>query len=232
MRVFKHVLFLCGALLCAPMGAQENGDGVRRELSIEEQYLSSVEDVVISELAAADDYDSKAVALQYLEEAVDAGRLSEEKTAALIRLAEEGVVTQSRMNGRLINNFPDLRAKACNILGKVQTEEAKNTLMAIVSDEKEPMVAGAAVRSLGDIGINDNDEVLNLIYAVHRKFSVLNPASSFAMEVLNAYEKLSPSVQNKDALIEAVSEIETNYRYLAVVRSKATALRRDLEEAD
>ena len=55
-------------------------------------------------------------------------------------------------------------------------------------------------------------------------YAALNPTSSLALEILNAYEKLAPNVQDKGPMIQSISEIRTNYRYATPVRTRATEL--------
>ena len=62
---------------------------------------------------------------------------------ALQGLAGEGVTNQARTNRRVMNNFPDIRAKACDLLGEVPSEEAKTTLMVIAQDDNEATTAEA-----------------------------------------------------------------------------------------
>ena len=211
----------CALLLTFSLAAQEK--------SAEEDYLSTVEDVVITELANSDERDNKLVALQYLENAVEEGRVSPDMMVALDHLAGEGINTQSRQGGRLMNNFPDIRAKACELLGKVPSEESKATLKNIALADNEPMVITAAVRSLGDIGMNDNDDVVNTIAWANKKNAVLNPTSSLALEVLIAYEKIADSVQDKSAMIQSVGQIATNYHYVKPVRDRALNLLKTLQ---
>lgn len=209
-------------LLAANISAQ------RTEVTVEQEYLSTVEDVIIKELAVAEDRDSKMVSLQYLETALDSGRTSPDMHVALDLLAGEGVFSQTRTNGRLANNYPDIRAKACDLLGKLKTEEAKDTLMKVTLADNEPMVATSAIRALGEIGINENNEVVEAIAWVQKKYAVLNPTSSMALEILNAYEKLAPSVKETNSMIQSISAIATNYNYVTPVRTKALNLLKTL----
>lgn len=202
-----------------------------QEKSAEEEYLSTVEDVVITELANSDERDNKLVALQYLENAVEEGRVSRDMMVALDHLAGEGINTQSRQSGRLVNNYPDIRAKACDLLAKVPTEESKTTLKNIALADNEPMVITAAVRSLGEIGMNDNDDVVNTIAWANKKNAVLNPTSSLALEVLIAYEKIADKVQDKGAMIQSVGQIATNYKYVKPVRDRALKLLKQLQSS-
>ncbi|MBQ7167344.1 MAG: HEAT repeat domain-containing protein [Treponema sp.] len=226
MKLLKSIA--CGAgllLLAGAVFAQNRGS----ETSVEELYLSNVQDVIITELAHSQDYDNKLVALQYLEESVKDGTVTEEQRAAMQSLAGEGVTTKARTNGRLVNNFPDIRAKACDLLGKVPSKESKDTLLTITTEDTEPMVVSAAVRSLGEIGMNDNDEVLAAIEFIQHKYAALNPTSSLAFDILSAYEKLAPTAVDRNALIQSISEIAANYRFATPVRLKALSLLRDLQ---
>ena len=199
------------------------------ESNVESEYLSSVEDVVISELAASEERDNKLVALQYLETAISEGRATPDMMKALDSLAGEGITAQSRTNGRLVNNYPDIRAKACDILANVKTEESKDTLVKVALADNEPMVITAAIRSLGEIGINNNDEVSETIAWAQKKNAVLNPTSSLAFEVLVAYEKIADTVENKGPMIQAIGQIATNYKYVTPVRTRALKKKKKLQ---
>lgn len=220
---------MCALLAAASVSAQTSSNSGRSETSAESSYLSSVEDVVITELANSDERDNKLVALQYLEDAVNDGRTTPDMMVALDSLAGEGITSQSRTNGRLMNNYPDIRAKACELLGKVPSEESKTSLKKIALADNEPMVITAAVRSLGDIGMNENDDVTETIAWAQKRNAVLNPTSSLALEVLIAYEKLADTVEDKSQMIQSVGSIATNYHYVAPVRQRALELLKKLQ---
>ncbi|MBP5463799.1 MAG: HEAT repeat domain-containing protein [Treponema sp.] len=228
MKLVKSIACGAGLLLLAGAVFAQNRSS---ETSVEELYLSNVQDVIITELAHSQDYDNKLVALQYLEESVKDGTVTEEQRAAMQSLAGEGITTKARTNGRLVNNFPDIRAKACDLLGKVPSKESKDTLITITTEDAEPMVVSAAVRSLGEIGMNDNDEVLAAIEFIQHKYAALNPTSSLAYDILSAYEKLAPTAIDRNALIQSISEIAANYRFATPVRLKALSLLRDLQSS-
>ncbi len=224
--------FLKKSAACAVVAlATFGGFSQSNEQSVESAYFSTVEDVVITELANSDERDNKLVALQYLESAVNEGRTSPDMIVALGNLAGEGVTLQSRTNGRLMNNFPDIRAKSCELLGKVATEEAKQSLVKIALADNEPMVITAAVRALGDIGINNNDEVVNTISWANKRNRILNPTSSLASEVVLAYEKLADKVEDKNAMVSELGAIAADYRYVKPVRNRATALLKKLKDS-
>jgi hypothetical protein len=228
MKLVKTPRIACAIIgcvvCCTSIFAQTNSKTANNERSVEGDYLSSLEDVVITEMANSDERDNKQVALQYLEDAVNEGRVTPDMVAALDHLAGEGIASQTREKGRLINNFPDIRAKACDILAKVPTKESKTTLVKVALADNEPMVVTAAVRSLGTIGLNDNDEVINVIAFANRHNQTLNPTSSMALEVLNAYEKLAPTVQDRKTMLDSIGRIAADYRYVTPVRTRAREL--------
>lgn len=223
MNLRKTAIIVLIAFLCLVSVVAQ-----RSETTVEQEYLSTVEDVIVKELAAADDRDSKLVSLQYLEAALDSGRASPDMVYALEMLAGEGSFTQARTNGRLANNFPDIRAKACDLLAKAKTEESKQILLKVTLADNEPMVATAAIRALGEIGLNDKNDVLEAVSWVEKKYAILNPTSSLALEVLTAYEKLASTASDNTVMIQSISAIATNYNYVTPVRTKALNLLKKL----
>lgn len=215
---------LCAAAVSGMAFAQS-----KTETTVEDEYLSNVEDVIITELATSPEYENKLLALQYLENAIGEGRTSPDTVAALQSLAGEGVTTISRKKGRKVNNFPDVRRKACELLGSVKDEKAVKTLTDVARDDMEPSVVAAAIHSLGEIGINTNGDVVNQIYFVERKYAVTNPTSSLALEILFAYEKLADSTEDKSLMVESITNIAVNYKYKTPVREKAKELLKTLQ---
>ncbi len=199
-----------------------------KESSVESEYLNDVDGDIIMTLAESDEYDNKLVAIQYLQAALDDGNTSDAVIQALDRLAGDGLTTQNRTNGRLMNNFPEIRREACKLMAKVPTEHSKNMLISIAVADNEPMVIAAAVKSLGEIGINENDEAVDAIAFANRRNQVLNPTSSLALEVLNAFEMLADKTENKKTMIDAVARISTDYHYVTPVRQKAYKLLKKL----
>lgn len=198
------------------------------EKSVESEYLDDVDGNIILSLADADDYDSKLVALQYLQSAIEEGNTSEQVLKALDQLSGEGIKNPSMTKRRVMNNYPEIRRQACLLMAQVPTEHSKNTLVDIAVADNEPMVIAAAVKSLGEIGINDNDEVVDAIAYANRRNQVMNPTSSLAWEVLNAFEALADSTENKKTMIDTITMISTDYHYVTPVRQKALKLLKQL----
>jgi len=215
-------------LLSLNIYAQQKNKSSSSETSVENEYLNDIDSEIIASLASSDEYDNKLVALQYIANAIEEGNTSEQVIAALDQLAGEGLTTQSRTKGRLTNNYPEIRRQACLLMAKVPTEHSKNTLVTIAVEEAEPMVIAAAVKSLAEIGINNNDEVVEAIAFSNRRNEILNPTSSLALEVLNAFEVLADSTENKKTMIDAIARIATDYHYVTPVRQKAYKLLKTL----
>jgi len=218
MRVKPLIILAAFCLLIGWTIQAQQTDSI---MTVEEAYLNSVEGVIIKGLADGDSRDSKQVALQYIENAISAGRISEDLQVSLDALATEGISSVIREEGRTLNNFPDVRMKACELLGKMGTEEAKDTLIGVMYADNEPSVISAAVKALGELGFNENDEVVEMINWITRKFDIINPTSSLALEILNTYEKIAPKVKNKTGMVEAIVRISTNYKYITPVRNRA-----------
>lgn len=198
----------------------------KNETSVESEYMSSMEDIVVTEMANSDQRENKLVALQYLESAAEKGNVSQDMLRALDQLSGEGISTQSRTKGRLSNNYPDIRAKACDILGKVGTEEAAYVLTNVVKNDNEPWVLSRAVHALGEIGMNEDDKVTDTIAFISNRVEVLNPTSSLAAEIIDAYEKLLPKTKNRKPVIDSLTRIASDYRFVRPVRTKALELLR------
>jgi hypothetical protein len=189
---FKRIISAAALFIAAVSLAagQESGSG--RELSVEESYLQeSVELMVIRETSRSDNRDQKQIAIRYIGDAIKRGNTGEDVRGALEYLSMEGVMSKARENGRLINNYPDVRKDAATLLGELGTPEAKDTLIRICVADPEPMVLQAAVASLGKIGMNDNGETVAAIAWIVTRFDVLNPDNLLALSAVDAFDKIA-----------------------------------------
>ncbi len=228
MKYTKTVLIMIALLvILSPVFAQEE----RQESSVESVYLETNEDMIITEMAASENYEAKLLTLQYIQAAIDSGRSSPAIETALHGLAGEGVFTESRTAGRLDNNYTEVRRQAALMLAEIPSEESKDVLLDLIREEDEPMVLSAAIYSLGEIGINERDDVINEISMIHRRFSILNPTDSLANAILDSFEKLYPTVDDPSALVETIAAIATNYDYVVPVRQKAQAILMSLKDS-
>lgn len=206
----------------------QSGTQAQGQKTVEESYLqSSLETMVIKEQAQSESRDMKTVALQYAKQAIDGGRENDDIRNSLEYLALEisNVVIRSGGSGRILNDYPDIRAKACDYLAYFPSENTKDALVRVVLSEQEPMVLSAAIRSLGKIGLNDNDEVTQDISYIVNRFDVLMPDNSLAFESLLAFERINAKTGGlKDpSAIRAIMRIATG-NYISPVKQKAADL--------
>jgi HEAT repeat protein len=212
--------FLAIALIGAAAQTSDTG-----EKTVEEAYLQeSLETMIIKEQAHGDSHDLKLLALQYAKQAIEEGRINEEIRQSLEYLALESstVVIREAGTGRLINDYPDVRKTACEYLGDFPTVESKDTLLRVALADREPMVIAAAVRSLGRIGMNENDEVTQTIAFIVNKYDILQPDNSLAFETLVAIERIAEANGGiKDPTIVRTVLRIADGSYITPVKQKA-----------
>jgi hypothetical protein len=204
------------------VGAQmSNSDG---EVSVEESYLQqSVENMIIREQSRSVGRDEKLIALDYIENAISRGNISEAIRDALEYLSLEGLTNKTRENGRVVNNFPDIRKRAVADLGNLGTPEAKNTIIKLVIAEPEPMVLTEAFKSLAKIGLNENGETMNAIAWAVNRFEAGMGDEQMALSALEAFEILAEKNGGmvNDAAITTVSRLAVSNHYNRLIRDQA-----------
>jgi hypothetical protein len=201
----KNMFFLIGAvimlLIITPVLFSQNN--TEREQTVEDVFLQSVELKIIGEMAFSLDRDMKIDALDGLEEMIEAGKIAEGDEEAhyiLDSLSLEGTGAQFRENGRMVNNFPEVRRRSAELLGRIGGIKAKDSLINILLNDDEPMVKAEAAYALGELGLNDSNQVTEaLSYAILRD-DIMTPDNNFAFASLLAFEKLR---NNSDGLNDA-----------------------------
>ncbi len=222
-------LLLIASLLLIPAGlvAQDGEDSDDPEATartIEELYLSQdLELQIMRSQARANDREMKELALRSIRDMVESGETPDGVYVILESLAAEGVGRQVRSNGSVVNNFPEIRRQAAELLGQVGGEEAKDTLVTILRDDPETMVLAEAAYALGQIGLNENNEVSDhMVQALLRENSRSTPDNNLAFSLILSLERLSaqnggladPEVLN--VLLETASS-----PYIRTVRRRA-----------
>jgi len=194
-------------------------------MSVEDSYLQeSVELMIIREYAAQESWSAKQTALQYIGEAINNGNRGKDIQDVLAMLAEEGTVNLTRENGRVINNFPDIRVKVAGYLGELGAED---TLKRMLQIEEEPMVLTAIVRSLGSIDVADGTEITVLVSTLVTRFDVRRqdyPENALADAALQVYEKLAGEGKVYYPATLPVLMRLSEGRYAAPVKVRARAL--------
>jgi hypothetical protein len=193
------------------------------EKSVEESYLQdSIELAIIREQSRSDSWDGQMVALEYISEAIEGGNTSDDIRAALEYLGLEGIANVMRENGRIVNNFPDVRARAAGYLGELGTVEAKNALIKMLLADNEPWVLSETVKSLAKIGINDDEETVRTIAWIIRRYDTIGPNDILAKAALEAFDTFARNNNGiKDySTVQAIMRIRDG-RYIRPVKDRA-----------
>jgi HEAT repeat protein len=221
------VLIVVAAIAVSTAAAQNPPPN---ELTVEQSYLQeSIELMIIRETARASTREQKFIALEYIGDAINRGNNSDDIRQTLEYLSREGRRIQARENGRLTNNFPDVRRQAARYLGQLGTEEARKSLVEICQFENEPMVLQEAIKSLGDIGTNDNNETVANIAWVMTRFDNLNPDNLMAIATIDAFERIARQNNglNSPEAIRVLVRISEGH-YIRPVQERARQLLAEL----
>jgi hypothetical protein len=198
------VAMALGAAAQDQSGKPKTQDAKGGEKTVEEAYLQeSAEAMMVKELSRSDDKEGKLLALDYARKSIDAGRKNDDIRGSLEYLALENtdVIARSAGLGVVTNNFPDVRMHACEYLGNYPTADSKDTLVRVIlnSRTEDPMVLAEAIRSLGKIGLNDNDEVVDAIaYSVNHFANVGMSEDRLAVYTMFAFTDLADKGLIKD----------------------------------
>ena len=191
----KVVVFIgLVVFVVASVSAQTTAD--RPPRTIEDLYLSQdIELQIIRSQALSSDREMKMLALQSIRAMIDDGSIDRDNPGMLIvleALATEGTMRQVRSGNTVMNNFPDVRRMAANLLGEVGGERAKVALMSVVAEDNEPMVLAEAVYALGVIGMNDNNEVTaQIVRMLQFQNARTLPDNNLAYAALLSLEKIA-----------------------------------------
>ena len=219
------LLMLAPAVLFAQEGDAATSDTPATERTIEELYLSQdLELQIMRSQALAQDREMKELALQGIRDMVEGGGQTPDGVYVILEsLAVEGVGRQVRSNGAIVNNFPEIRRQATELLGEVGGERAKNSLLRILRDDPEPMVLAEAAYALGQIGINENNEVSDyMVQTLLRENASPTPDNNLAYSLIISLERLSeqngglPDPEVLNVLLETASS-----PYIRTVRRRA-----------
>jgi HEAT repeat protein len=225
MRVIAILLLL----FLLPIGMLSTQEANQRPLTIEELFLSQdIEVQIIRNQALAGDRESKLLALQTIRSMINSGSAQANEAAVIAvldSLAGEGVYRVVRQGGAVVNNFPEVRRQAANLLGQLGGEAAKTVLVKILSDDPEPMVLSEAVFAIGRVGINEPQTIVRVVDVLRRNTFRVSPDNNLAFATLLALEQLSNTGNGiaRADVIQALIEVVSG-NYIEVVRAKALDL--------
>ena len=207
----------------------------KKEITIEELFLQSVEFQILREKAFSGDYDIKMSALDDLEKKVDDGSYKsndQQVEYVLEYLALEGSARTTREAGRLVNDYPEVRRRAANLLGRVGTDAAKDALVRVLLIDEEPVVKAEAAYALGVIGKNDNNEVVQALSFTYNKEDPTKPDNNFGYALCLAIEKLATKTGGiKDPAAYQILVKIAQGNYLRTVKTKALQVLDELKSS-
>jgi hypothetical protein len=235
LAVLAVILALCVGPASLLSAQQSTSTAPQKEITIEELFLQSVEFQILREKAFSGDYDIKMSALDDLEKKVNDGSYKgndQQIEFVLEYLALEGSARTTREAGRLVNNFPEVRRRATNLLGRVGTVDAKNALVRTLLIDEEMVVKAEAAYALGVIGMNDNNEVVQALSYTYNKEDALKPDNNFGYALCLAIEKLGkkPGGIKDPAAYQMLVRIAGG-NYLRTVKTKALQVLDELKTA-
>ena len=227
-RAISIVSIFCAALI--PVMAQESEDQTVTEL-----YLQSQIKVQVIRAEAADpERDMKLIALDDIESLLQDDPGNAEVLGVLKELGGEGVTNVVREQGHVINNFPDVRSRAAEILGRQGSPEAAGELATMLLTDPEPMVMSSAIQAIAEIELEDNEargkRDRAMAASIYRQTAV-NKDNTFAYRFLEAVEIIveREGRLSDPMILEEVAKI-ANARngYNRAVRERAYTLLRAL----
>ena len=222
------IIFMLASFLLPVATAYSQDKANEKETTVEELFLQSIELTVIGEMATDSSRESKLNALSSIEDMIDSGRASgkdQDLVSILDYLSMSGSGVQMRESGLLINNYPEVRRRACESLGKLGGEASKASLINILLTEKEPMVLAEAAYGLGTIGLNKNNQVTQALSFSILGQNIMSPDNNYAFAVLLAFEKIAEAnngIEDPSA-IRALVRIQ-NGNYIKTVQRKAKSV--------
>jgi len=215
------ILILTAVIIIPAVSAQRTVE--------ESYYMESIEIMIITEAAKGITREQKLVSLEYIGEAIERGNTDDRIRETLEFLTSEGTRSVTRENGRVVNNFPDIRRHAARYLGEIGTEEARKSLIGILEVENEPIVLQETFKSLGDIGTNVNNETVRSIARVLNFYTNTNPDNLMALSAIDAFEKIARKNGgiNSIEVINCLTNVSTGL-YTVPIRERARQLLADL----
>ncbi len=162
--------------------------------TIEEQMLQRKEQKIRTYIyqARLGDRDAKIDVLDQILAEFDEMKYTEKDmklVELLVELAEEGSVRKVYENGRIVNDFPDVRIKAVKVLAKIKGEKAREALVNALLYEENTMVKVEICYAMAEVGDNKNGDVLRSIIYIYRNRP--NNDANLIMAIIHALQKIA-----------------------------------------
>jgi len=189
--IYRFSALIIAALVAIPAGFGQSQSSAS-DTSGGTSQQEAVDLMIIRESVKEDSLEQKLIALEFTGSLLEQGDTNDAIRIALQRLSLEGTNAQNRESGRIKNDFPQVRREAARQLGALGTEEAKIALLQVCISDNEPLVLQEAVRALGEIGIDNDGEVVGTIVWVTNKYNnSVAPDNFLALAAIDALDKLA-----------------------------------------
>jgi len=176
--------------------------------------------------------------LESINDAVEQGNTSDEIFAALDYMAMEGLKNRTMERGRILNDYPEIRASVAEHLGKIGGAKATDILIKLCSAERkdEYYVLQKTINALGDIGINENDVTIRTIIWNVRNYNPNRPNSSIdsvinsAIEAVDKIEQKNEGIKNQKDFMDVQDFLTrvSNGHFSTPVRDRAKHVLEDI----
>ncbi|MBN2532927.1 MAG: HEAT repeat domain-containing protein [Spirochaetales bacterium] len=230
MRHKQIIIFIIVSLfIFYPLFSQDD------EKEIEDVYLQNPELMMVEKQAYSGDRYTQLESLTGIEtflnslrpgdkdkntplEPIDPADVPPQIETILIHLASQGSLIISKRGNTVVNDFPEVRRKACELLGWIRTENAKASLIKFLKEDQEPMVKSEAAWALGEYakyeGDKNGDITRALAWVIERE-KMDNPDNNLAYAVVLSLEKISKKhngvLPHPDGYITLIKIAQGNY---------------------
>ncbi len=154
-----------------------------------------------------------------------------------VRMLEDavgaGLATRIRQNKRLVNDFPDLRARAAALLARVGSVASRDALLDAVDAESDGVALAAEIRALGAIASDGDGRSLRAIVRAFNRGAGLSPDNRLASAVADSIGRIGvyAGTLGEPSAIAALLAISRG-GYDAGVRSAAESVLRGQVKTD
>jgi hypothetical protein len=181
--------------------------------------------MIMKQYAKMDDRIGETSTLEYLQAFIENGKKNEEMVDLLRIIAWQGIQDRNLMNGDSTIDFPDLRAKAVQLMGECGGKNVREYLVKVFETDKEPNVRYEVINALAKQNVGDDPYILARLNMSFHRMNFSNPDNRTAMALLNLYSTLYDQGKLTDpANVGTIMEIYENPGYTYPVRHTAALL--------
>jgi len=188
-RLFSFMLMALFVLSAS--AAQDSGEAAPRQNRPDLNRFKTVYD--------SDGLQIRKTVLKEIGDIIAQGDISDDIYATLEYMSMEGLKIRS---SQLQSGFPEIRELVAEQYGKIGTAKATDLLILLCNAEQkeEYYVLQKTIRSLGDIGINENDKTVRTILGKVRVYNPRSPDSSMERVIISAIYALDKIDQKNDGI--------------------------------